>query len=75
MDFLEQFDDGGGRELDACQMVEPESGAGKAEFHPYDAMIISFEIPVLHVRLTVGAADRGNGISAGHGMATGQGDD
>jgi len=51
MDLLEQFDDGGGRELDACQAVEPKSGAGKAELHPDDAVIVSFEIPGLHVLL------------------------
>src|SRR5882724_2496657 len=72
MDLLEQFDDGGGRELDACQAVEPKSGAGKAELHPDDAVIVSFEIPGLHVLLAVRAADRGTGISAGHGMAAGQ---
>jgi len=29
MDLLEQFDDGGGRELDACQAVEPKSAQAK----------------------------------------------
>jgi len=61
MDLLEQFDDGGGRELDAGQAVEPKSGAGKAELHPDDAVIVSFEIPGLHVLLAVRAADRGLG--------------
>src|ERR1700681_4892009 len=68
MDLLEQFDDGGGRELDACQVVEPKCSAGKAEFHPYDAMIVSLEIPDLHGLLTVRAAN-GTGINAGHGIA------
>ena|ERR1700676_5351289 len=69
MDLLEQFDDGGGRELHACQAVEPKCSAGKAEFHPYDAMIVALEVPGLHVLSTVRAAS-GTGINAGHGMAT-----
>lgn len=71
--FLEQFDNSSGRELDASQVVEPDSGAGKAEIHPHGAMVVLFEILGLHRLSTVRAGDRGKGINVGHGVASRQG--
>ncbi len=73
MNFLEQFDNSSGRELDASQVVEPDSGAGKAEIHPHGAMVVLFEILGLHRLSTVRAGDRGKDINVGHGVASRQG--
>src|ERR1700683_589049 len=59
VDFLEQLEDGGGRELHAGQVVEPDAGATEAELHGYGAVIDSFEILGLHRLSTVRAGDRG----------------
>jgi len=73
IDLLEQFDYGGGGELDASGMVEPDSGTGKAEIHAHRAMIVLFKILDLHRLLTVRAGDRRKRIYVGHGVATRQG--
>ncbi|HMD74375.1 MAG TPA: hypothetical protein VKG05_10990 [Steroidobacteraceae bacterium] len=72
LDFLEQFDDRGGRELHASQVIEPDSGAGEAQIRPHGPVINMFESLRLHRLLAVWAGYRGQCIDVGHRVITRQ---
>lgn len=65
VDFLEQVDDGSGRQLHADSMIEPKAGASEAEIDLHDTVIVPLETLRLHLVSTVRTRDR-TGIRFGH---------
>ena len=59
IDLLEQADHRAGRELHACQMIEPDARAAEAQIHPDGALFVSLELLRLHRPAAIRADNHG----------------
>ena len=64
--FLEQMDDGGGRELHAYQVTEPDAATAKAQIHTRHGVIVLFELLDLHALAAVRTGNCGEWLGGGH---------